>query len=255
VGLRDLRGYDLPVSEDTHRLMTALYSPPRGPWYPVETTPSLHLLRFAGVRVLLAEEEPVGSEAMEELSLSQAPLRAWRLSGEIPRAWVTGRAQGIDSADAALRAISESDLRSEPPVEGLDAPLEGSSALRAVELEEIGDSMRRMDIETEEEALFVLSEAWAPGWRAEIDGEGVPVMRVGGAFIGVRIPAGGGELILRYRPSGWVWGSRIGALGLLGLVGLCMARRRGAGTAAESNPVRPSDEPRRPSEPGADKGA
>jgi hypothetical protein len=255
VGLRDLRGYDLPVSEDTHRLMTALYSPPRGPWYPVDTTPSLHLLRFAGVRILLSEEEPVGSDSMEELSLTHAPLRAWRLSGDIPRAWVTGRAQPIDSADAALRAIMKSDLRSEPPVEGLEAPLEGSSALRSVELEEIGDSMRRMDIETEEEAMLVLSEAWAPGWRAEIDGEEMPVMRVGGAFIGVRVPAGGGELVLRYRPTGWVWGSRLGALGLFGLVSLCMVRRRGSGTAAVPSPVRTSDEPRRPSGVGAGKGA
>ena len=162
---------------------------------------------------------------VEELSLSRAPVRAWRLSGAVPRAWLTGRAQSIDHPDAALQAISESDLRADPPVEGLESPLEGTGAVTAIRIEEHGDSMRRAQLSVHEDSLFVLSEAWAPGWRAELDGKDVPVLRVGGVFIGVQIPSGGGELTLRYRPWGWIWGCRLGALGFVGLLGLAFARR------------------------------
>ena len=62
----EISRYDLPVSEDTQRLMASLSSPPRGPWYPVDTLPSIHLLRFAGVRAIVSETMPASSEEWVE---------------------------------------------------------------------------------------------------------------------------------------------------------------------------------------------
>jgi len=211
-GLRDLRGYDLPVSEDTHRLMAALSSPPRSPWYPVDELPSLHLLRFAGVRAVLAPDQP---GALEPLALGPSPVNAWRVPGEVLRAWVSPSAVKADSPEAALRAISEQDLRARPPVEGLHSPLEGTGEILPVELHETGNSTRHLEVETESPGLLVVSEAWAPGWSARIDGEEVSVLRVGGAFMGVRLVPGRHEVFLSYEPDGWLYGRWFGLLGLV----------------------------------------
>jgi uncharacterized membrane protein YfhO len=61
----------------------------------------------------------------------------------------------------------------------------------------------------------VLADAWAPGWRAEVDGARVECLRVGGYFRGVAVPAGAREVVFTYRPAGWTWGLRLAGLGLL----------------------------------------
>ena len=208
--------------------MDALSSPPQGPWYPVENVPSLHLLRFAGVRALLSDTEPDSAESLESIPLGSAPVQAWRVPGEIPRAWLAPRAQPVGDPGVALAAISESDLRSDPPVEGLAQPLQGEGTMVPVSVEELGASRRRMMLKTDHASLLVLSESWAPGWMATLNGKEVPVLRVGGAFMGVEVQAGESELRLEYRPRGWSLGCGASGLGLLlwaGLAGLRMRRR------------------------------
>ncbi len=48
-GLRDVRGYDLPVHRGTWALMNALREPAQGPWFPVDALPAGPLLRVLGV--------------------------------------------------------------------------------------------------------------------------------------------------------------------------------------------------------------
>ena len=76
--------------------------------------------------------------------------------------------------------------------------------------------------------LLVLADAWSPGWTATVDGAPAPVLRVGGLFRGVLLRKAANEVIFRYRPRGWTWGLRLGAVGLLALLalGLGALRRR-----------------------------
>ena len=224
VGLRDLRGYDLPVSEDTQRLMAALSSPPRGPYQSIR--PSLHLLRFAGVRAIVSDSSLESSEAWAEIPLTDSPVLAWKVPGSIPRAWLSSSAQRVEGPEIALQAISSADLRSSPPVEDLKLELQVAGPIQPVSVVEQTSSTRQISIESEVNTLMVLSEAWAPGWVAELDGQKVPVLRVGGVFIGVEIPAGASALELRYRPSGWVMGCALGGIGGLGLMCCVVLQRR-----------------------------
>jgi hypothetical protein len=52
---------------------------------------------------------------------------------------------------------------------------------------------------------LLVTDRWAPGWRAEIDGRPVPVF--GGNFIfrAIQVPAGASEITFRYRSSGFPW--------------------------------------------------
>src|SRR5207249_1681741 len=53
----------------------------------------------------------------------------------------------------------------------------------------------------------VLADAYAPGWRALLDGRAAPVLRADGLFRAVRVPAGRHTLEMSYRPAGLVAGA------------------------------------------------
>jgi hypothetical protein len=68
-----------------------------------------------------------------------------------------------------------------------------------------------------ERAFIVVSEAYFPGWEAEVDGVAVPLHRANHALMGLAIPAGAQRVDLRYQPASF----RIG--GFLSLVGVLLA--------------------------------
>ena len=87
--LRDLRGYDLPVSRQTRQLMAGLQSPPQSPWFPIKTQPSEALLSFANVRAVVTDSQQI----------------EW-LDKDSPRAWFTPCYQSVADSQAALQMVS-----------------------------------------------------------------------------------------------------------------------------------------------------
>ena len=67
----------------------------------------------------------------------------------------------------------------------------------------IGMNQIRSSTEIEKEGLLFLSVAYSDGWTAFVDGEETQVLRADTAFMGVRVPAGKHEIILRYH-SPWL---------------------------------------------------
>lgn len=59
---------------------------------------------------------------------------------------------------------------------------------------------------------FFFSEVWYPGWRATVNGEETPVVRVAHALRAVAVPAGEVTVRMWFAPSSWRWG-----LGLFGV--------------------------------------
>lgn len=59
--------------------------------------------------------------------------------------------------------------------------------------------------------LLVLSEIYAPGWEATVDGESAPIFPVNGALRGIPVPAGEHVVALHYRPLSLRLGSLISA--------------------------------------------
>ena len=77
--------------------------------------------------------------------------------------------------------------------------------------------------------LVVLADHWDKGWRANLNGNPVPILRVNHALRGVVVPAGAGTLEFQYAPASFAWGLRLSALGaiaLLGWSGVTVFRRR-----------------------------
>lgn len=84
-----------------------------------------------------------------------------------------------------------------------------------------------MALETNRDALLVTTESFHPGWHAQVDGAEVPVLRVNGDFLGVRVGAAA-QRVESYFSDNWHAVGRwisLGSLGLLGLV-FCLMRLR-----------------------------
>lgn len=77
-----------------------------------------------------------------------------------------------------------------------------------------------------ERTVMVIPEAWAPGWKARIDGQPAPVLRVGGLFVGVELdPLGAHTVEIVYRPLADIVGAAISGLTAAALLSAAVLRR------------------------------
>jgi hypothetical protein len=64
-----------------------------------------------------------------------------------------------------------------------------------------------VSVECDGPCLVVVAQPWAPGWRATVDGEEVPLVRTNIAGLGAVAPAGRHSVEFSYRP--WTWRSGV----------------------------------------------
>ena len=85
-----------------------------------------------------------------------------------------------------------------------------------------------IDVTTPTDGLLVLSEVYYPGWRAIIDGQSSPILRVDYLLRGIPVPAGQHRVEVRYRPAVFALGAAISGitLGLVFTMGLWMRYKR-----------------------------
>lgn len=79
--------------------------------------------------------------------------------------------------------------------------------------------------------VLALSEAWAPGWTAERNGEPIPVGKYREALVQVELPAGESTVVFRYAPRSRKVGAALSGAGALAVLlatalGMRWARRR-----------------------------
>jgi hypothetical protein len=121
-----------------------------------------------------------------------------------PHAWVVHEAQRASPDEAlALLAAKTVDpyrvaLVEADPVHPLARPPDGArSTARVVRYD--ADAIA-VEVEAAAPGLLVLSEAWARGWVATVNGEATPVLPVDGWLRGVPVPAGSSVVEVRYEP-------------------------------------------------------
>jgi hypothetical protein len=78
---------------------------------------------------------------------------------------------------------------------------------------------------TPKAARLIVTQAWAPGWRAQVDGRPTEVVRVGDVVQGVEVPAGTHSVELVYRPIADFAGLAISSLTTLVLIAWALIRR------------------------------
>lgn len=133
-----------------------------------------------------------------------------------PRAFLVGRAQVYRSREsllAGLEAASVEDLRTtaflqEGAAQGVPFSSRQPLVARAFVASDSPDRVT-FRVETSAAALLVVTDTYAPGWEASVNGSRRPVFAVDDCFRGVFVPAGSSEVVFRYRPAytyigGWV---------------------------------------------------
>jgi hypothetical protein len=82
-----------------------------------------------------------------------------------------------------------------------------------------------LDVDAPRASRAVLTDTWAPGWRAEVDGRDVAIDRFEGAFRAVAVDAGRHRVVMTYRPRAVLWGAIVAALGTIAAIVLALRRR------------------------------
>jgi Bacterial membrane protein YfhO len=142
----------------------------------------------------------------------------------------TGKLAGGDPFDPARHAIS-----SDPQASGLLVARPAGSAPRAgaVAVEEWDGATKAFSVDAPAPMLLVVSNRFHPGWRARVDGEERPVLRVNGALQGIPIPQGKHRATLAYRPTNFSILLAVGALALVVIAWLLRGPGRVAARLAE----------------------
>ncbi|MBN1120394.1 MAG: YfhO family protein [Anaerolineae bacterium] len=88
-------------------------------------------------------------------------------------------------------------------------------------------------VSADQPTTLIVPVAWAPGWRAAINGGAVPVRRVSGALIGLCLPAGESDIELVYRPTADLLGAAISGITALALLIIWIVRTVGKANHGE----------------------
>lgn len=154
--------------------------------------------------------------------------RVWRNRQALPLFFFPESARRVpDRQEAMDLALATHDYRAFGVAHGSPAagPRPQTGTVRILEVLPNGFDL---EVETATGGLVVSSVSDSRGWRLEsVEGGGEPTLRrVNGGFVGLEIGPGRHRVRLDYRPSGWIWGLGLAGLGVLGMVGAGMARRR-----------------------------
>jgi uncharacterized membrane protein YfhO len=75
-----------------------------------------------------------------------------------------------------------------------------------------------LTVTSDKSGFVVISDVWYPGWKAEIDGHKIDVLKANYLFRAVSVPAGKHELRVFYEPASFYLGAVISLLSILILV-------------------------------------
>jgi hypothetical protein len=172
--------------------------------------------------------------------------RLYRLPDARPRAWLVPEAEVITEPEQLLARLQEpsfdprtavlletpavipGNLAATPPREQRAGLPKTSATLEAdgtVALQEAWNG-RTIRLTSSRPGYLVLAYTYYPGWQATLDGHPVEILPANYAFSAILVPSGPHDVVLEYRPSSVMWGSRITALALLAILGTLFWQKR-----------------------------
>jgi hypothetical protein len=138
---------------------------------------------------------------------------------EMPRAAVLDHLHGHRPFDPGRLALIES------PCSGWCPRLDSPGSAGRVTRTRWGTDTVGVDVDARRAGLLVISQAWFPGWRGEVDGKPSPVVRTDGLVTGVPVAPGRHRVELRYRPPGFRVGMVISLATLIALLAATVGGR------------------------------
>jgi hypothetical protein len=207
-----------------------------------DAVPDARALGLLNVRYLLVEFALRSDDLV--LLAEWDGLRLYENRQALPRAFVVGRAETLADQEQVWERLQDVDpsrvaLVAEPLPGPLDADLD---LLEAQVVARTSDTLH-LRVDLDRAGMLVVSQTWAPGWRAADNGRPLALVRTDYALQGAYLEAGAHEVRLEYRPSSWRWGLALTLAGLA-LCALCVAlprRKLLPGSSSERTPQHPDD--------------
>ena len=180
------------------------------------------VLRVGNVRYLVADEDTPPPPPPWRKAHRSGSLTIYEDPDPLPRAWLTREGRRVDSPVHALDPIASTqpvnprevalldDVNIDPADRALiigrpdywsRAAGEGGAsdaAYASPSPEEV-----RVNVPSGTAGWLVVSDSFASGWRASIEGRSEPIVAAFAAFRAVRVPAGASEVVFRYEPREW----------------------------------------------------
>jgi hypothetical protein len=194
-------------------------------------TPSaLRVLDLLGAGLVVLSD-PVDDAAvrgrLEEVR--REPFAVYRNPHALPRLFVAPEARVATDAMAALALVNDArvDLRRTVVLEGAAAASPNGASVDG-EVTTLSYAPGRVRARTTcgASCWLVLTETFAPGWHARVDGTPAPVLRADRALVAIAVPAGTHDVELDYRPRSVLVGAPVSLLVLCVLGAVALRARR-----------------------------
>ena len=222
-GLPDIRGYDVAAPRRYTDLIDHIEGHYRSRFHSLFTQVKSPLLDLLNVKYVLTDQELGGK--WELAYKDSGSVRVYRNRDVLPRAFVVYQAQIVDSAARSLERTLDSafDFRKtvvlEETPKGWASPSSPPTMPPTTRIVAYEPNRVQVQVETSANGLLVLTDNYATGWGAWLDGQAAPVYIANHTFRAVVVPAGAHQVEFVYRP----WTFQVGAAtSLLALAALAL---------------------------------
>jgi len=221
-GLSDVRGYDMVVPRRYTDIIDRLEGHYRFHFHSLFVRAGSPLFDLLNVKYVLTDQPLDGKW---ELAYSDAgSVKVYRNRDVLPRAFIVHQAQVVNGAARSLERTTDSDfdfrktvVLEERPAGWVEPPIEPATTA-AVHITDYEPNQIKLRVETAVDGLLVLTDNYASGWEAGVDGRLTPVYVADHAFRAVVVPAGAHQVEFEYNPLSFKLGLAVSLLTAAGLL-------------------------------------
>lgn len=136
-------------------------------------------------------------------------VRIFEDANAFPRAFAMNEIKLVKTPGDAFEEMLKPNfqIRKVAVVEGMGSEMpkslmdsDNKSTFRELGIAEITALTVRINVNSEQDEIIVLSDAYYPGWVVKVDGKPSNILRVAGSLRGVIVPSGVKEIIFTYKP-------------------------------------------------------
>lgn len=150
---------------------------------------------------------------------TEPTVKLYKMLYPLPRAYVVWESQVVAGEQEAFKAVRDGSLKlgervvlEEPLAQPLRPPSDKS---QSIDVKIVNPQEVTISTGTRGDGFLVLSYAYYPGWKAEIDGAPARLQRADFALEGLALPAGTHTVRLHYEPDSFRLGAAISLASLL----------------------------------------
>ena len=194
VGLASVLAYDPLVLSDYKSFIDSVPDP-RATTFDLLNTEYL---------LIPADQTQWQSEPSVEYLGKAADFAVYRRLNALPRVWVAAHTEAVANLSDALGIIHSHNfapLNTALVMNSSGCPTGAGGSAQIIHFQP-----DVVTVATNGSGILVLSEAWYPGWRASVDGQSVPVLKVDGVLRGLCLPSGQHTVLFQFDPPLVKWG-------------------------------------------------